>query len=295
MLCLVAWGCPACGGGDLASSEQGRQVRRHLLSLPRVVEEIQQRSFRFFWERADPTTGLVPDRWPTPSFASIAAVGFALTAYPIGAERGWITRGAARQRTLATLRFFAQAPQGPEPSGRAGYRGFYYHFLDMATGHRFETVELSSVDTALLLMGARFAAMYFNQPHPEEEEIRNLAQMLTERVDWRWMQPRAPRIAMGWKPEEGFLAADWHGYNEAMIVYLLALGSSTHPVGAEAWQAWTSTYSWGSFYGVEYVGFGPLFGHQYSHIWVDFRGIADAFMRGKGIDYFENSRRAVLA
>lgn len=295
LLLLVVSGSTACDAPNLASSQDLRQLRRHLAPLPRFFADLQQRTFRFFWERADPTTGLVPDRWPTPSFASIAAVGFALTAYPIGVERGWVSRDQARERTLATLRFFAQAPQGPEPTGKAGYKGFFYHFLDMRTGQRFETVELSSVDTAILLMGARFAARYFQKPHPVEQEIRSLAQLLCERVEWTWMQPRPPRIAMGWKPEEGFLVADWHGYSEAMIVYLLALGSPTYPVGPEAWDAWTSTYRWGSFYGYEHVGFGPLFGHQYSHIWVDFRTIADAYMREKGIDYFENSRRAVLA
>lgn len=270
--------------------------RPHLAPLrwSPLLDDIQHRAFLLFWEQADPRTGLVPDRWPTPSFASIAAVGFALTAYPVGVERGWVSRTQARQRTLVTLRFFATAPQGPEPTGKTGYRGFFYHFLDMATGTRFGDVELSSVDTALLLAGARTAARYFDRDEPEEAEIRALAEALTAAVDWRWMQPRPPRIAMGWKPETGFLAADWWGYNEAMILYLLALGSPS-PVAPEAWEAWSSSYRWGSFYGFEHVGFAPLFGHQYSHVWVDFRGIQDRFMREKGLDYFENSRRAVLA
>lgn len=273
-----------------------RRVRQRLqpVQLSPLLQEVQHRAFLYFWETADPTTGLVPDRWPTPSFASIAAVGFALTAYPVGVERGWISRAQARERTLTTLRFFAQGPQGPESSGTIGYRGFFYHFLDMASGTRFANVELSSVDTALLLMGARFAARYFQQDNPEEAEIRALSEQLTNAADWRWMQPRPPRIAMGWKPETGFLEADWWGYNEAMVVYLLALGSPTFAVTPEAWQAWTSSYRWGGFYGFEHVGFAPLFGHQYSHLWVDFRGIYDPYMRAKGIDYFENSRRAVL-
>ncbi|BCW92202.1 MAG: hypothetical protein KatS3mg007_0096 [Thermoanaerobaculum sp.] len=276
-------------------SDRGIHRRLQPVQLSPLLAEVQRRAFLYFWETADPTTGLVPDRWPTPSFASIAAVGFALTAYPIGVERGWITRDQARDRTLTTLRFFAHGPQGPESSGTIGYKGFFYHFLDMKSGTRFGTVELSSVDTALLLMGVRFAARYFREDTPEEAEIRTLAEQLTNATDWRWMQPRPPRIAMGWTPETGFLPADWWGYNEAMVVYLLALGSPTYSVGPEAWQAWTSSYRWGSFYGFEHVGFAPLFGHQYSHLWVDFRGIYDGFMREKGIDYFENSRRAVLA
>lgn len=294
-LLLAALALAACGAGDAGAPDPGLRRRLAPVRWTPFLEELQHRTFLFFWERADPATGLVPDRWPTPSFSSIAAVGFALTAYPIGVERGWVTRDQAASRTLTTLRFFATAPQGPEPQGTAGYRGFFYHFLDMATGTRFGDVELSSVDTALLLAGVRVAAAYFQNPDPTEVEIRTLAEQLTANVQWTWMQPRPPRLAMGWKPETGFLGYDWWGYNEAMILYLLALGSPTDPVGPEAWQAWTSSYRWGNFYGFEHVGFGPLFGHQYSHVWVDFRGIADAYMRGKGIDYFENSRRAVLA
>ncbi|MCS7181708.1 MAG: hypothetical protein NZ869_01130 [Thermoanaerobaculum sp.] len=291
-LLLLPLGCFSGDGAATGAAPRGRLDRVWWTPL---LEDLHQRTFAFFWERADPTTGLVPDRWPTPSFSSIAAVGFALTAYPVGVERGWISRQQARERTLRTLRFFATAPQGPEASGTAGYRGFFYHFLRMDTGTRFADVELSSVDTALFLAGARLAARYFAADHPEEAEIRQLADHLTAQVDWQWMQPRPPRVAMGWKPETGFLVADWWGYNEAMVLYLLALGSPTYPVGPEAWQAWVSSYRWGSFFGYEHVGFGPLFGHQYSHVWVDFRGLADAYMRSKGIDYFENSRRAVLA
>jgi hypothetical protein len=220
-------------------------------------------------------------------------VGFGLTAYPIGVERGWITREEARRRVLTTLRFFADAPQGPEPRGRTGYKGFFYHFLDMEAGERFETVELSTIDTTLFLAGALFCQSYFDRP--EEAEIRELVETLYRRVDWQWARPDPPRVAMGWHPEKGFIDYEWIGLNEAMILYVLALGSPTHPIDREDWEAWTSTYKWGSFYGQEHVNFAPLFGHQYSHVWIDFRGIRDAYMRGKGIDYFENSRRATLA
>jgi hypothetical protein len=260
------------------------------------LDTLQERTFRYFWETANPRNGLVPDRWPTPSFSSVAAVGFALTAYPVGVERGWVGRGEAADRTLTTLRFFWTAPQGPQASGVTGHRGFYYHFLDMETGHRFERVELSTIDTGLLMMGVLAAAEYFDGADAREGEIRALADSLYRRVDWAWAAtPRPPRISMGWHPESGFIPHDYRGYSEAMFLYVLALGSPTHPVEPAAWEAFTSTYAWGSFHGEPHVGFAPLFGHQYSHAWIDFRGIRDAYMRGRGIDYFENSRRATLS
>jgi hypothetical protein len=262
-----------------------------------LLDDLERRTFDFFWRTADPRTGLVPDRHPTPSFSSIAAVGFGLTAYPIGVERGYVTRAAARERVLVTLRFFRDAPQGDAAGGVTGYKGFYYHFLDMNTGHRHGDTELSSVDTALLLAGVLFCREYFAGADPEEVELRRIADELLARVEWRWMQARGSAIAMGWRPEGGFLAYDWRGYNEAMIVLLLALGSPAHAVEPAAWEAWTSTYdrTWGTSHGQEHLGFGPLFGHQYSHVWVDFRGIRDPYMRARGLDYFENSRRATLA
>ena len=258
------------------------------------LADLERRTFDFFWETTDARTGLAPDRWPTPSFASIAAVGFALSAYPVGVARGYVTRTQAAQRTLTTLRFFAGLPQGPGRTGVAGHKGFFYHFLDMKTGLRFGRCELSTVDTALLLMGALHAQSFFDRADADEAAIRALVDELYGRVDWGWAQVRAPSIGHGWTPEKGFIPSDWKGYNEAMIVYLLALGSPTHPVAPEAWEAWTSTYggSWGESYGQTLLRFPPLFGHQFTHCWVDFRGIHDAYMRGKGLDYFENSRRA---
>ena len=263
--------------------------------LPPLVDDLQERTFRFFWDLANPKNGLVPDRWPTPSFSSIAAVGFALTAYPIGAERGWITRAEARDRVLTTLRFLEGAPQGPAPRGMTGHQGFFYHFLDMKTGARFEQVELSTIDTTLLLAGALFCQSYFDGDDPGETEIRNLAETLYRRADWNWARPSPPRVSMGWHPEKGFIDYEWAGLNEAMILYVLALGSPTHPIDPAEWEAWTSTYRWGTFHGQEHVNFAPLFGHQYSHVWIDFRGIQDAYMRERGIDYFENSRRATYS
>src|SRR5262249_37087637 len=211
----------------------------------------------------------------------IAAVGFALTAYPVGVERGYVTRAQARHRVLTTLRFLRSAPQGPQAAGMSGYKGFFYHFLDMKSGVRFEDSELSTVDTAILMAGVLFCQSYFDAKSADEAEIRRLADEIYRRVDWRWAQPRAPAINHGWTPEEGFLEYDWRGYNEAMLVYLLALGSPTHPVGPEAWAEWTSTYSanWNTMFGQQYLTFSPLFGHQYSHVWLDFRNIQDPYMR----------------
>ena len=280
--------CAACAPG----STTGPLPRP---AITPFIDTVQARTFGYFWELGNPANGLVPDRAPTPSFSSVAAVGFGLTAYPIGVERGYITRAQAVERVLATLRFFWTAPQGPEPSGITGYKGFFYHFLDMQTGHRFERVELSTIDSALLLAGMLACQQYFDGTGADETEIRSLADSIYRRVDWRWAQVRPPFVSMGWHPESGFIAHDWRGYNEAMLLYVLALGSPTFPVEPSAWDAWTGTYQWGSFHGQPHVGFAPLFGHQYSHIWIDFRGIQDAYMRGRGIDYFENSRRATLA
>src|SRR5215470_3870219 len=259
--------------------------------------ELQERTFRFFWDTANPQNGLIPDRYPTPSYSSIAAVGFGLTTYPIGVERGYITREQARERVLATLRFFYAAPQSSEPRGAAGFRGFFYHYLDMQTGERFGDSELSTVDTAILLAGMLFCQSYFDRPQLEEAQIRSLTDLIYRRVDWRWAQPKAPAITHGWAPSEGFLEYDWRGYNEAMLVYLLALGSPTFPVGADAWSEWTSTYDrhWRKLFGQEYLNFAPLFGHQYTHVWVDLRNIQDAYIRRRGFTYFENSRRATYA
>ncbi len=260
------------------------------------LDTLEQRTFTWFWERSDPRTGLTPDRWPTKSFSSIAAIGFALTAYPIGVERGYITRSAAADRTLNTLRFMYTAPQGPQATSVTGYKGFFYHFLDMGTGYRFEQVELSTIDSSLLLAGVLFCQSYFTNADPSESAIRAYADSLYRRVDWQWIRPNAPLVSMGWRPEKGFIiGADWHGFNEGMIVYILALGSPTHPIDPAAWPEWTRTYNWADFYGFQHVNFAPLFGHQYSHVWIDFRGIQDSYMRSKGIDYFENSRRATYS
>jgi hypothetical protein len=259
------------------------------------LDTLQQRTFQWFWDTTDPRTGLTPDRWPTRTFSSVAAIGFALTAYPIGVERRYVTRDEAAERTLSTLRFLWQLPQGEAATGVSGYKGFFYHFLDYERGHRFQSVELSTIDTTLLLGGVLFCQSYFTSGTSVEVSIRAYSDSLYRRVDWAWARNRPPAVNMGWKPGEGFLQSDWRGYNEAMILYVLALGSPTFPVEPAAWDEWTKSYQWADFYGQQHVNFAPLFGHQYSHIWVDFRGIRDAYMRSRGIDYFENARRATIS
>ena len=266
--------------------------------LPPLFRDIERRTFQFFWDTTNEVNGLTPDRYPSRPFASIAAVGYALTAYPIGIENNWVSRNQAVDRTLLTLKFFRDMPQGPQATGKGAYKGFYYHFLDMQKGERYNSwVELSSVDTSLFMMGVLFAQSYYDRDDPREKEIREIAEELYRRVDWNWLQQNKPLVSMGWFPESGFIPHDWMGYNEAMMLYVLALGSPTHPVSPEAWQVWARTYNddWGVYQGQEFLAFGPMFGHQYSHVWIDFRGIQDDFMRERGMDYFENSRRATLA
>ncbi len=259
------------------------------------LDSLAERTFRFFWETTDSTTGLAPDRWPTKSFVSVGAMGFALTAYPIGAERGWTTREAAAKRTRTTLAYMLAAKQDSARAGSTGYKGFFYHFLHPENGQRFEKVELSTQDTAMLMAGVLFCQSYFDGASADEAAVRSLAEELYTRVDWKWASIRPPTISLGWTPENGFLEWDYRGYNETMILYLLALGSPTHPVDDGAWAAYTAHYKWGTFEGQEHLGFAPLFGHQYSQVWVDYAGIRDSSMRAHDLDYFENSRGATLA
>ncbi len=261
------------------------------------LDQLERDTFAYFWETTPADTGLTPDRYPGDDTASIAAVGFALTSYPVGVARGWITRSQSAERTLATLRFLWNARQGPESDGVSGYKGFFYHFLDPRTGSRAKGSELSTVDTTLLMAGVLTSQSYFDGTDVTEQAIRELADSLYRRVEWPWAQSRRrpPLLSLGWTPESGFLEYDWEGYNEAMILYLLAIGSPTHPLDARAWDKWTSTYRWDESFGLPRVDFAPLFGHQYSHVWIDFRGIQDAYMSAKGIDYFVNSVRATGA
>jgi hypothetical protein len=223
--------------------------------------------------------------------SSIAVVGFALTSYAVGVERGWIAREEAAALTLAALRFFHGSKQS-DARDATGYKGFYYHFLDMRTGRRVWQSELSMIDSALLIAGVLTAATYFAGASDAEREIRDLAETLYGRIDWRWSQNSGVTVTQGWKPECGFLHYGWEGYSEALILYALGIGSPSHPLSPESYGAWNSTYQWETIYGRDVLYAGPLFIHQFSHVWVDFRGIRDPFMREKRSDYFENSRTA---
>ncbi len=258
------------------------------------LAQLERDTFKYFADEMNPENGLVPDSTRQGAPSSIAAVGFGLTAYPIGVERGYLTRAEALKRCLTTLRFFHDGPQG---TGRdaIGYKGFYYHFLDMKTGKRADKSEVSTIDTTYLLAGALTAAMYFNGDTKEEGEIRNLAEALYARADWHWAQNGALTVSHGWKPERGFIKYRWTGYSEALILYILGLASLTFPLPKDSYKAWTRTYKWKELYGHAFVYAGPLFIHHLSHMWIDFRGIQDEYMRDKAIDYFENSRRAVYA
>jgi hypothetical protein len=255
------------------------------------LETLQRESFSYFIHECNSANGLVSDKTAQASPASIAATGFALAAYPVAVECGFTARTAAVERTLTTLRFFWNSPQGPECDA-TGYQGFYYHFLDMKTGRRAGQCELSTVDSAFLIAGMLTAAAYFDANTADEQEIRTLADGLYRRANWRWSQNQGATLTHGWNPESGFLPYRWEGYDEGLLLYMLALGSPTYPLDAEGFTAWCSTYQWKSHYGYDYLYAGSLFTHQLSHIWIDFRGIQDQFMRSKGIDYFENTRRA---
>ncbi|CAL4867013.1 hypothetical protein MMA231_01262 [Asticcacaulis sp. MM231] len=297
--CLSA-GMPST---PLARPRQHAQAHATDLGFNPVLTDLHRRTFHWFWDTANPANGMVPDATPGPAFASIAAIGFALTAYCIGVKSGYVTRQAAAARTLTTLRTLWNLPQSPEATGVSGHKGFFYHFLHMDSGLRYDRCELSTVDSAMLFLGALTSAAFFDGPAAEEAEIRKLGLALYERVDWHFVAHDNGLISMGWHPEpnlpdhdaRGLIERDWSRYNEGMMVTLLALGSPTHPAGD--WNAWMETIggTWGPNFGEPHLGFSPMFGHQYSHVWFDFRGIADTFMRGKGIDYFINSRRATYA
>jgi len=266
------------------------------LTDEQLIDLVEHKAFDFFWNEANPSNGLVRDRSTPTSPASIAANGFGLSAICVGIERGWVTRAQGRDRVLTTLNTYWTQPQGTAETGTIGYKGLYYHFLDMNTATRTWSSELSTIDTALLLAGVLDAQEFFDGTDPDEIAIRSVADSIYRRVDWEFVRNFGPGIRLGWKPTGGFSGyGTWIGYNEAMIMYILALGSPTHANPPSVWTTWTSGYSWQNWYGYEYVVFPPLFGHQYSHCWVDFRQRNDAYMTSKGITYFENSRRATLA
>lgn len=257
-----------------------------------LLDELERQAFAYFLHQVNPANGLVADNTRPEAHSSIAAIGMGLAAYALGAERGFIERAEAVERTLQVLRFLWSSPQGDQPDA-TGYKGFYYHFLDMRTGRRAWRSELSMIDSSLLFAGMILAAQYFEHDTAPEHEVRTLADGLYRRADWRWAQNDQAPVSHGWKPECGFLNYGWQGYSEAIILYVLGLGSPTFTLPAESYRSWSCTYQWENLYGYDFLFASPLFIHQFSHLWIDFRDIQDEFLRGQGLDYFENSRRAV--
>jgi len=253
---------------------------------------LQAETFKYFQKEINLQNGLIADKTEPGSPSSIAAVGLGITSYIAAVERGLMSRADAVKRTLAVLRFFRFSKQGTEVDA-SGYKGFYYHFLDMNTGKRAWECELSTIDTAILIAGILTVGNYFTGENKEEKEIRQLSEELYLRVDWQWALNGGITLTHGWTPESGFLPFRWDmGYSEAIILYVLAIGSPAFPIDAAGYRQWTATFNWKNIYDIECIYAGPLFIHQMSHIWLDFRGINDDLNRKFGIDYFENSRRA---
>lgn len=265
-----------------------------------MLDTIQHQTFQYFLNEFHPQWGIIKDRAADWAPSSIAASGYGMASLAVGVERGWVSREDAANQTLNMLQFYAHAPQTDDTTA-VGYKGFYYHFHRLSTGGREWRCELSSVDTGLLMMGVIFARNYYGLDNDVEREIRSLAQFLLERIEWEFMlMPQggeyARTLSMGWYPEtEGLHDMGWKGYNEALFLYILAAGLDMHNV-EDSYDAWLSSYNWSDYY-PEYphVLFPPLFGHQFAHSFIDFRGLADSYMRTKGIDYFENSRRATYS
>jgi hypothetical protein len=261
-----------------------------------MLDSIQKKTFLFFLNEHHPEMGIVKDRAASWAPASIASTGFGIPCFAIGAERNWITRKQAAEITLNMLNFFANSVQSTDTNA-TGYKGFYYHFLRMNSGTREWKCELSSIDTGLLMMGILFARNYYNLDNEDEKQIRELSAMLLGRMDWSFflMPPTGKHpncISMAWSPEEGLLNHGWSGYNEGLFLYVLAAGTGMKDV-EKSYDSWLSTYEWKTPYkGLSHVAFPPLFGHQFSQAFIDYRGLADKYMKEKGIDYFENSRLA---
>ena len=261
-----------------------------------MLDSIQKKTFLFFMGEHHPEWGIVRDRTASWAPASIASTGFGIPSFAIGVERGWITRDEAAQITLNMMNFFVNSLQSPDTLA-SGYKGFYYHFLRMDTGLREWRCELSSVDTGLLMMGILFARNYYDRDNETENQIRSQGSLMLGNIEWDFMMMPdsgnyARQISMGWHPESGLHKMGWSGYNEALFLYILAAGTGLENA-KESYRSWLSSYKWQTPYeGLSHVAFPPLFGHQFSHCFIDFRGLADEYMRDKGIDYFENSRRA---
>jgi hypothetical protein len=277
-------------------------TKKHRLSDDDVLERVQRATFQWFLDSQNHDTGLIFDRTRPGSPATIAGVGFALTAYPVAVNRKWISRDEAAAYAIKVLRVLANAPQGDGKEGFSGYHGFFYHFLDPATGLRatapkFWDSELSTIDTGLLLQGVSFARTYFSKRNAVEKEIRSLCTALLERVDWAWMVREDHKILHGWTPEQGLIPYVYQGYSEALLLYLQALAPKNRPAPSACWTSLLDGVKAEKFGGKKYIAMPgtPLFCYQYPHCWIDFRGIADDTNRRLGFDYFQNSVRATKA
>lgn len=257
------------------------------------LDRLQWTTLLYDLHETNPDNGLVRDKTDPTAPCSIAAVGMALATLPVVVERGVFFRPFAAKMARRRLQFLHQLPQGPQADA-SGYKGFFYHFLDIETGRRVWQCELSTIDSAFLFAGLLTVAAYFNHDTADEAEIRRLADVLYRRADWNWARNDGPTLTHGWRPETGFLPYRWEGYDEGLLVYVLGLGSPTYPLPPESYAAFCSTYEWKLLYGRELLYSGPLFTHQLSHLWIDFRDIRDTFMRERGSDYFENSRQAAF-
>ena len=269
-------------------------ISRSRITDAEMLDALFAETLTYFLQETHPRTGLTADRNEPGAPASIAATGLALAAFAAAADAGLIRRRNAARKVLRTLRFLRSAPQG-RGSDMTGYQGFYYHFLSKNSGRRRGRCELSTIDTAILIAGALTAACYFSADDPAEREIRKYADILYRRVNWQWALNGGDTLSHGWKPETGFLESRWDsGYSEALILYTLAAGSPTFPIGRREYESWTSSFEIRHAYGYRYIYAGPLFIHQLSHVWIDFRGIRDRVCRRARLDFFENSRRATM-
>lgn len=261
-----------------------------------MLDSIQYQTFLYFMGEHHPEKGIVKDRAASWAPASIASTGFGIACFAIGAEREWITRSEAADITQKILHFFANSNQSADTNA-TGYKGFYYHFLRLDSGTREWDCELSSIDTGILMMGILFARNYYNQDNETESSIRQMADQLLNRIDWDFFMlsdtSKHPNtLSMAWTPENGLLNFGWSGYNEGLFLYILAAGSGMTEA-EKSYNAWLSTYKWYTPYeGMSHIAFPPLFGHQFSQAFIDFRGLADGYMKEKGMDYFENSKIA---
>ena len=258
-----------------------------------LLDKLQSGAFRYFTGNAHPDNGLIADNTKPGAAASIAATGFALSCYPIAAERGWLSRKQALETTLKTLQFFADSRQGTDARA-TGHKGFYYHFLDMKTGKRAQECELSTIDSAMLFAGMNVASTYFDRKTKGEQEVRSRARDLLERADWAWMLDRNGEMNESWKPGKGFQKADWEGYTEALVMYVLGAASTSHPMPPNVYDRAARSYVWHRNAGLEWIHATPLFIHLFPQAWIDLRGLQDGYVSEHAdIDYFENTRRAI--